>query len=1138
MSHSIRILNSKLTAPRTSGSILRERLLSRMTPAEGRRLTTVVAGAGYGKTTLVAQALPRCTGKAVWYRLDESDRDFVTFISYLLAGIRQHKPQFGDELLEFLRKARNPADDLPFALNMFLSELEELAPEGLFIVLDDYHLVSDSPEIGASLEILVRDLSPRSHLTITSRSRPALSLSRLRARREMTEIREEDLAFTAEEIERLYSQVFDLSLGRTDMDAICRKVGGWIAGLILLRHTLRGKPASEIGPDIMSLRGSRRAIFNYLEENVYGSLSQEQQDLLIKTSILHRMTPALCDQLLKVDHSAEVLGYLEDNHLFTSSIDRDEQWYSYHQLFRDFLRSRLEAKVAPAAIVRLHRDAALLLETGGEEEEAVEHYLEAGEIERACGLLEQTAGRLFAEGRFQLLESHLGRIPAELLDRHPWLQFQQAQMEGLRGRPRSASEKYDRARACFIEHEDRDGVRSCLVESALIDFQTGNLRKARERFQTLLGQPDTDPGLRIEILGYLIYILSHLGELELADRFFHEAIFLADDLETESLRSRCLIWLYYYKGFMHAFSAEYEKALDAAESMRTAFQSIAPEKVPSGYHLLVSMACFHLQLYSRGYECAREGLNMTGEDRSRGCPGGSAWPSPRLSPRGERGFPDVLRCWLLAFTALNGAHLGKGAEALGAAERSLGCFRRMGCRYGEPFAYFVLHEVHLNSGNRAAAERYARTGIDAMREKTMPAYEALLKLRLARFLADNGEMDEASELLDDADGQVLKLMNPVGLNLLRARLCWAGGRHAAGLTHLASALEICEQRRLDSRIASERNWILPLMAEAHARGEMPGYISERMSTIIPDLLDKLYIPRPEGNSGRRSTTSRRIRQAPKPPAHSLRVCLLGRFRVVSGTYEIPPTAWRSRKAKTLFQYLAHSRQHGYTNREILMELLWPEEDPVITTKRFHVALASLRIILEPEIETRTPSAFITRVGESYGLELGGEGWTDVERFTKALRLAAEEEDPLRSLHHLLSAEFLYGGDFLIEEPYCQWCLEARDKYKRHYLELLKRIAASCERLGDRARAIEYFNKYLDADKYAEDVCRALMALYSEIGDKFGMARTFKKCRDDIARELDCGLSDETEQLYRRLLAGYPPSACRRESFNSKKSQHH
>jgi LuxR family transcriptional regulator, maltose regulon positive regulatory protein len=1120
MPGNIRILNSKLTASRTSDTILRERLLSLINPSAVRKLTTVVAGAGYGKTTLAAQAVSLWTGKTVWYRLDVSDRDFVTFVSYLVAAIRKYHPEFGAEVLEYLWRVPNPADELPSVLAMFLSESEEITGEGegVIVVLDDYHSVNESPEIRETMEILLRDLSPSIRLVLTSRSEPNLPLSRLRAMREVTDIREADLAFTAGEIEQLYSQMFDFRLDRADIDTVRHKVGGWVSGLILLCHSLRRKAAAEIGTSITSLRGSRREIFNYLEENVFSSLSPERQEFLIKTSIFTRVTTAFCNRLLNVDYSADVLRYLEENHLFTSSVDREEQWYSYHQLLRDFLLCKLKDQMDHTSILGLHRDAALLLENSGEEEEAVGHYLEAGELERACSLLHNAGSRLFSEGRFQLLDSYLKAIPACFLDKHPWMQFQQAQLDGLCGKLQDAVEKYDTALNRFVEQRDREGIQSCFVESGLIDFQTGDLRKARDRFQDLLEQQDLDPKLQIEIMGYLIYITSHFGQMDLADQWFDEAISLTNHLDDEAVRHRCLIWLYYYSGFRYAFSGDYDKVLDAAETMRAVSRGAEPGEIPPGYHLLVSMACYHLQLYSRGYECAREALSLLKKGHPQSGARTFPWPSPRLSPRGQRGFPDVYRCWLLAFAALNAAELGNGASALEDAEESLRCFRKMGCRYGEPFAYSVLHGVHLKSGNRAAAERYARSGIEALKGKTMPSYEALLKLSLARSLADNGESAEALRLLNDPDGGLRKLMNPLWLNLLLARLYWADGRPTAGLAHMVSALEICQRRHSESLLTSEQHWIVPLLVEAFAQGKMQDYITGIIGKMGPEATGQLILLQCSRNSGLHQAASHLLRELHKASAHGLQVYLLGKFRVVNGAREIPATAWKSRKGRALFQYLIHSRPRGYTNKEILMELLWPEEDPAITAKRFHVALASLRRMLEPEIERGIPSAFISRVGDSYGIDPGKGGWTDIEKFSEELRLAEEEKDTERSILHLLNAESFYGGDFLQEEPFDEWCFEPRDKYRRDYLQLLKRIAACYKHQGDYARSIEYCNKYLEVDKYAEDVCRSLMILYWETGDKFGIARVFKGCREHIARELNCALSDETEQLYRKLLA--------------------
>ncbi|MHB8066758.1 MAG: BTAD domain-containing putative transcriptional regulator [Desulfobaccales bacterium] len=1120
MAENIQILNSKLTAPHLADTIKRERLLSLISQLVRKRLTTIVAGAGYGKTTLVAQAISCWSIKTVWYRLDESDRDLATFISYLVAGIRKYYPEFGFSTLQYLRETHNLHNELQSALNTFLGEIENTIQEDTIIVLDDYHSVKESQEIKEALEIFLRDLSPLIHLILISRSEPALPLSRLRSMREVIDIREENLAFIATEIEQLYSEMFDVSLDRANIDTIYHKLGGWIAGLILLCHSLRGKPSVEIEKNLLNLGGSQKAIFSYLEENIYGALPPERQEFLIKTSIFSRINAKFCDRLLHLDYSLDVLRYLEGNHLFTSCIDEKEQWYSYHQLFRDFLLSRLKDELDHEAIVRLHREAAILLERGGEEAEAIRHYLMAEEYERACGLLKHVGRRLFTEGRFQLLSSFLNEIPADYLEADPWIQYLQAQLTGLRGHHEMASAKYNQALNCFLKRKDEEGVQGCLIESGLIHFQTGNLKEAQKRFQELLDHKDLDPRLQIEVLGYLIYISSYLGDMSHADRCFDEALSLLQGLADADLRYECLKWIYYYRGFRFVFSADYTKVLEIVEYVKTRSPDSEPQRYPVPFYLLLSVAYYGLQLYSEGYATAREGLSILKAGRPQSGMTASGWHSPRLSPRGERGFPETFTSWLLVYSAKNAAELGKITEAIEDAGESLKRFRKMGCRLGEAFSYTILHRAYLKSGNGVAAEQWARSGIDAIRGLTLPRPEAILKLNLAETLIEKGEPEEALQLLREADGCIHGIHDTVRINFLYARLYWSNDQVGDGLLRLLTALEMCERHPYHSLVIAEKHWVIPPLVEVFAQGKMRTYILEILGKMGPDAAAALALLQDSRNPIIREAAANFLRELTKASRPSLRIYLLGQFRVLLGSKEIPAARWKSRKAKTLLQFLIYSRPRGYLNKEVLMELLWPEEAPGITAKRFHVALASLRKTLEPEIVRGVTSSYISRVGDSYRIDLGEEGWVDLENFTAELERARKESDPETSIAHFVKAESLYSGDFLEEDLYSEWCSGAREKFRKDYLYLTKQVVAYYERQGGYPQCLEYAQKYLEVDKYAEDIYRSLMRCYWETGDKFSLAQTFKKCRDNITKELSCGLSEETQQLYRNLVSNW------------------
>ena len=655
---SVRILKSKLLPPRTSDTIKRERLLFLLASIPKRRLATVVAGAGYGKTTAVAQVSAHLNVTTVWYRLDGSDRDIASFLSYLLAGIRHYFPEIGAETAGKLDGAKNLSKELESVLTTFLSEIEEAVEEDLIIVLDDYHTVQHSQEIRKTLAFLFKHATPNVHFILISRANIDLPLSRLQAMREVIEITEEGLAFTAHETSQLFSQLFEITLNQSTAETVHQKTGGWISGLMLLYHALKGKSAQDIERTLQRFPGTPKTISRYLEENVFDSLSEETRKFLLLTSILPRLHVEFCDRLLNIDNSLNILDHLEKNHLFTYGLDEERQWFSYHHLFRTFLRKKLAHELGNDEVSNLHKEAAALLEEMGEREEGLSEYLTTEQLSQ-------------------------------------------------------------------------------------------------------------------------------------------------DELQ----RNR--------------------------------------------KHITVDVA-------------------------------------------------------------------------------------------------------------------------------------------------------QAIEAKDSS-----------------------------------------------------------------------------------------------------------------PP---LKIQLLGKFRLFADAQEILAKRWKSKKARTLFQFLLYARSRGYVNKEVLMELLWPEEDPQKTAKRLHVALASLRKTLQPDLQRGTPSSYISRDNDSYTIDVGEEGWVDIDNFIEELNLAKQQENLEKSIAHYLNAESMYKGDFLEEDLYSDWCIEARENFRSEYLQLLREIIEYYDGQKDYKQCIQYAKKYLKFDKYAEDIYQLLMTYYANTGNKAMVVKTFEKCNDIIENDLNCPIGNETTKLYQELIS--------------------
>jgi hypothetical protein len=88
------IRHSKLKVSTAPHTLARKRLTRMLSAIMQKKLALVVAGAGYGKTTLAAQCIAGLKAPFIWYSLDESDGDIATFLAYLIEGIRRHHPDF------------------------------------------------------------------------------------------------------------------------------------------------------------------------------------------------------------------------------------------------------------------------------------------------------------------------------------------------------------------------------------------------------------------------------------------------------------------------------------------------------------------------------------------------------------------------------------------------------------------------------------------------------------------------------------------------------------------------------------------------------------------------------------------------------------------------------------------------------------------------------------------------------------------------------------------------------------------------------------------------------------------------------------------------------------------------------------
>lgn len=1003
----IQVLKSKIRPPMAMGAVPRKRLYPLLSKIGEKALTVVAAGAGFGKSTLIAQAGQVLQLKTAWYRLEKSDNDFRTLLTYWIAAVQTCHPQFGRETLLKMESSEQSAPAREALLTSLLNEMETGISDGLMLVLDDYHLVKDSPEIKPAMTFILNHLPPKIHLVIISRTEPGLPLSRLRAARQVVDITEADLAFSFAETKTLYADWAGPALAEEQLKIVHHRTNGWISGLILFYHSIQDQEPEKIREFFESSAGGR-FVSNYLEENVYAQQPRPVRHFLARAAILSRMGPEFCDSLLGLSSSRGILENLEKNHLFTACLDEGREWFAFHHLFQEFLLTKLKADLSTTAIRALHLKAAGLWEQNNDPDQALQHYLKAHAFETAAALLTRMGRDYLREGRIQLLLSFIQQMPEQILREHPWLFFSKAAGLEFLGKREESVSFYKQALGIFQEQSNRAGEGKTLFALATYYYTTGDFAQAEAILQELLAKTDETPQLCVDTLGSLTFIAAHQGRMRAADGYIARAEALLPRLPSQAGH----VWLYFNQGFRHCFAGDFAQGLVMGKKIETIGRKYGLESIRAYNYHLISWSYYHLGDFDAGLENARAGLILVQ----------------------VRGYLDLSRAWLLTDAALNHLGLARLAEARANIQEAIAIFRDQGSRWGESWALHVLFDILRAGGEMPAAEQCLHEGLERIQGLKLPLQEGMLKKRLLICLQEKGLTKAAPALQADLD----KLLK-------NTRLYFGGPRKH-----------------------------LPINA------------------VLKDECSES-----------------------KP---ALRIHLLGQFRLFQGAAEIPLERWKSKKALMIFKYLAARHGHGYQPKEVLMEILWPEQPPEQTNSRLNDALSALRKTLEPSLGRGAPSSYLLRLGYSYKLDLQPDGTVDVELFEQKIRTAENEQSAHKALACYLAAENLYQGDFLTEDRYSEWCLSERERLGGLYFRLLTRIMDLLEQKRDYLKAAAYGEKLLQADPYAEEIYQRLMRHYAELGNRSMVIRTFEKCRKMLTQDLAVALSPQTVALHARLIS--------------------
>ncbi|MEU2557009.1 LuxR C-terminal-related transcriptional regulator [Streptomyces sp. NPDC013313] len=398
-------LQTRFALPARPATFLRRRRLTEhLDQALGTPLTMVNGSAGAGKTLLVADWAARLGQPVAWFTNETEDQGCGVFWAYVLQALRAAGLPLPAEI-------GCPGDAGRVERTLLVRLADELSgrPRPAVLVLDEFDRVT-TPQIADQLEFVLHHAGPGLRLILVTRTEPLLPLHRYRAAAAMTEIRDAELAFTADEAAALLER-HGLRLSADATRALVERTRGWAAGLRLCAMAAQQHPDPETY--LADFEAGRSTIADFLLAEVLKRQPARTQDLLLDVSVVERFCPGLAEALTGTGGVEPELAGLHTQNAFVE--DLGHSWYRLHPLFGEILRTHLRVR-SPGLEPELHRRAARWLRASGSLPEALAHGAAAGDWEFAARALvdDLAIGQLFTGLRADDLTELFARMGPEV----------------------------------------------------------------------------------------------------------------------------------------------------------------------------------------------------------------------------------------------------------------------------------------------------------------------------------------------------------------------------------------------------------------------------------------------------------------------------------------------------------------------------------------------------------------------------------------------------------------------------------------------------------------------------------------------------------------------------------------------------
>lgn len=1060
----IPVSKSKIIPPSRRPQLLtRKRLLEFMYEALDKKLTLISAPAGYGKTSLLIDLIHDEDNdwKTCWLALDELDREPQRFASYFVASIQRQFPEFGKQSNNALDRMKSFDHDMERFLVALINELMESTSEICIIIIDDFHLVEDVKAIINFINRFVQLMPENCRLVISSRKIAEIpELPRLIAHGDASGIDFDDLAFQAEEIQKLIFQNEHRHISDEEAKRLVAETEGWITGLQFSNIKL---PSS----------GNQSNLFNYFKQQVLDLQTPDIREFILRTSLFEEFDAKLCELVLqplyaqKQDWQA-LIKSVASNNAFTLRVGESGNGLRYHHLFRDFIQEQFKSE-RPDEVAPLLSNLQLAYESLNEWEKA-HHICKKINDTTALAEMVERAGSFMLQRANMILDSWLNELPVSMLKERPRLISIRGAIAYLKGDLQDSLTLLNQAVDMLQREEDTKELALALSRRGNTYRLLGDYEKSLSDIDQFISITEQDEELRslyAEALRSKALILFRLGQAKKSINLFEKSLQLYESLNEKRKVPVLLLEIgMTYRAIADFEQARktYEKALQMWKKEGDLFQQAT---------LLNNLGVFYqfLGQYEESVFAFEKGLLFARNSKN-----------VHVDVLISIGLGDV-------YAELEDFEMAK--QNYQHAKEMIETIEDQ----------FLQHALVFSQANAAFLQKdsaHAHQFIDSIKNAVLAGgsnYEiGLLYLICGRL-----------SLLEKQFGKAIQ-----GLQYAEKYFADGGRSVETNIVRIWLAAALYQNKNTDKAIETINSLTAPrgtlphsfLVAAYQARNWLYGL----QGKLTNNPMARELILGAEKFAKELPTVRRQVKRYAsviQPSAPKLKVQAFGHAMVL---IDGKPSVWQTQSVRELFFYFLKTRKP--LTKEQIGETLWPSKyAPAQLNLRFKNEIYRLR--------KATGQNTIRYENDLYRFNYDIDYEYDVEDFEAFIAKAKNAQDAQQKIIFYQKATNLVQGPYL-NDVYSDWAIEERRRLEQIYLKALYELADLYLKDGQLENAINICEKAIQIDPSEEKAYEIAMKTYYKLGQRASIIHIYQRYTETMKKQYDLQPSKEMEDLYQKL----------------------